>query len=597
MSNSDPISLENMPELPKVGYYDTHAKLGNSYTILTDILTKNCTKGGAGWSGQSGIYNTADFGDNYLTTFPNIQTPIPEYCSKLNSIITEKDTTTDLYKQQKVSYDVLTEKCNDIKTHQLPKIDVDQNISSLDIPYYLSTNQNLIGTLPIVVERACGAGANGTAKITNQINYLTCQLAQERNRKFDSNNFNAIGGMNIKQIFEKTGKMKVIFVGLFILTMYFCTAGFFGSMDLASNIFTLIEKNGDTTNITYWVGIIVGIIVPIIVLCVLYKKIICKNLDELDNFDITHDPYGVKHNSSGSNSSAKNFDIGILVLFIFLIFAFIASLFTIKRAVFGDLLYSIIIGLILSIISVFLYIMYAFIPFFDSAETKDIGKHTEKLRLFVDTQDDVTNITTNQTQDKNVKKTFGITAILIIVLGILFFALQKSNPFVNGFLSSSAILILPILWVFNFVIAINYFYIYPIILIVVRFIRYIIMSLLYIASSKNSSLKDKFSDDLVEQLDNFKNYSSPWGMIFVDEMKLILNVLGYENKFSKQIIGDDNSKNISQNKFASSFMLGFLINFIVTKDKSNMSGIIYSVLVIFIAVIISIIILYGIIKI
>ena len=84
----------------------------------------------------------------------------------------------------------------------------------------------------------------------------------------------------------------------------------------------------------------------------------------------------------------------------------------------------------------------------------------------------------------------------------------------------------------------------------------------------------------------------------MDEIKLLLNVLGYDNKFSKKIIGDNsNSKNLSQNTFASSLMLGFLINFIVTKDKSNMSGIIYSVLVILLAVIISIIILYFIIKI
>jgi len=536
--NSDSINITGMPELPKVGYYNKDIDKGsNSYKEFSSILTNNCTS-----LGTSGIYNATDVSN--ISTSENI----------------------DLSK-----------------------------VSLLDVPYYLGKTNIFTNSLNNAINNQITN--KNTGAITNQMQYLICQLEKERNRSYSGDSAIINNNLTLKTIFKRSRGLKMLFVALFILTMYLCTAGFFGSMDLASNIFSLIEKNGDTSNITYWAGLMSGIIVPIIVLCVLYSRMICKNLNDLDNFDITNDPYGIKNSTTEVSTSARNFDIGILVLFIFLIFAFIAALFTIKREVFGDFIYTVIIGLILSIISVFLYIMYAFIPFFDSADTKNIGKKTEELRLFINNQEDISNIRTNQTQDINVKKTFAMTAGLIIILGILFFILKKSNPFINGFLSSSAILVLPILWVFNFLIAINYFYFYPILMIVIRFIRYIFMSILYIITEKNSSLKDKFSDDLTEQLNNFKNYSPPWGMIFVDEIKLILNILGYNNKFSKKIIGDDNSKNISQNKFTSSFMLGFLVNFIATKDKSNISGIIYSFIVIILAIIISVIILYGIVKI
>lgn len=536
--NSDSINITGMPELPKVGYYNKDIDKGsNSYKEFSSILTNNCTS-----LGTSGIYNATDVSN--ISTSENI----------------------DLSK-----------------------------VSLLDVPYYLGKTNIFTNSLNNAINNQITN--KNTGAITNQMQYLICQLEKERNRSYSGDSAIINNNLTLKTIFKRSGGLKMLFVALFILTMYLCTAGFFGSMDLASNIFSLIEKNGDTSNITYWAGLMSGIIVPIIVLCVLYSRMICKNLNDLDNFDITNDPYGIKNSTTEVSTSARNFDIGILVLFIFLIFAFIAALFTIKREVFGDFIYTVIIGLILSIISVFLYIMYAFIPFFDSADTKNIGKKTEELRLFINNQEDISNIRTNQTQDINVKKTFAMTAGLIIILGILFFILKKSSPFINGFLSSSAILVLPILWVFNFLIAINYFYFYPILMIVIRFIRYIFMSILYIITEKNSSLKDKFSDDLTEQLNNFKNYSPPWGMIFVDEIKLILNILGYNNKFSKKIIGDDNSKNISQNKFTSSFMLGFLVNFIATKDKSNISGIIYSFIVIILAIIISVIILYGILKI
>ena len=123
------------------------------------------------------------------------------------------------------------------------------------------------------------------------------------------------------------------------------------------------------------------------------------------------------------------------------------------------------------------------------------------------------------------------------------------------------------------------------------------MSIVYIISEKSSSLKDKFSEDLVEQLNNFKNYSPTWGLIGIDEFKLFLNMCGYENSFSKIIIPDDDEgKNLSQNRFISSGFLNYLISFIAKKE-TNMKGIIYGFILLLVTIVTTIVILYGIVKI
>jgi hypothetical protein len=243
--------------------------------------------------------------------------------------------------------------------------------------------------------------------------------------------------------------------------------------------------------------------------------------------------------------------------------------------------------------------MYAYVPFFNSADDKQMMKNNARpLRLFIDQQNDISNINSNQKEDAKVRKTFFITFIIIFILACIFFMIKTPSSFFSGFFASYAILILPILWVFNFCLAIQYFYVYPIILIVFRFIRYILMSIIYVISEKSSSMKDSFSDDLTYQLENFKNYSAPWGLLGIDELKLLLNFLGYENDFSKSIISENNdSKNISENRFVSSGALGFIFQMIANKENSNMNGIIYSIIIMGITILISVIILLGVAKI
>ena len=120
--------------------------------------------------------------------------------------------------------------------------------------------------------------------------------------------------------------------------------------------------------------------------------------------------------------------------------------------------------------------------------------------------------------------------------------------------------------------------------------------MIYLFTEKYPSWKLTFSSDLLEKLDNFKNYTPTWGLLGADELKLLLNMMGYENIFSKQIASNQNSNNLSNNLFISTGSFSFLFNYLATGEK-NISGIIYGVVVLLVTVILSIIILAGVVKI
>ena len=547
--SSSSINIPGMPTLPIIGYYNTNSNEStnctnstsnnnnnnynynyNSYDTLEKNLKKSCTNNGSSIENNSGIFKSSDY------------------------------------------------------TNQIPP-----KTKSLDVPFFLAKTGTLDNNLPTAVMNSC---SNNQQNIVNQIQYLTCQLEESRNQVYNSADFTLMSTKSIKTIFEKFKNLKTIFIIIFIISIYLLITGFVGSMDIASNIFICIAKRSEST-MMYWVGILIGLAIPVIVLCIVFKNIVCKSISVMESYNITDNSYGEKDQKRINEiNSASSFDILILVLFILLIYGFVAVLFTIKKSIFGMFFYTILVGLILFIISIFLYVLYAYVPFFSTTDQQQI-MNKSSLMLFIDNQETVSPITSNQYENMQIRKTFLITGLFILLLAILFFVKDTRISVLNGILGSSAILALPILWIFNFTIGIQYFYLFPIILIGVRFIRYVIMSLLYILYHNKNT---KFSSDLLEQFENFKNYSAPWGLIGVDEFKLFLNILGYENIFSKEIIEESNSSNISLNKYVSTGFLGFIVEKIVKKEN-NINGIILSIFSVVFSIIISMIILYGIVKI
>ena len=565
------IDIKNMPELPMFGYYskdnidssditkpkDVYKPNARSYSnqSLVNNLTASCVlEPGNQWSSQKGIYD------------PKTDISVQKY---------------------------------------LPN---GKDEASLNVPFYLAkagvlvNNTNDNSSILIDKINAKCSIEDGRKHIANQIQYLTCQLQQERNRSYSNKDYeNSVGNESIKTIFEKFSNIKFLLIVIFGLSIFLFLNGFFGSLDFSSNLFMLIqEKSGNSWK--YWAGILVGLFIPFFVLIIVYSAIVCKNLTDLEKLEITSDPYGIENKIK---SELKAFDIVTLILFLFLFYGLVAVLFTIRRDTFGNTMFVVITCGILLIMAILMYVLYAYIPFFNTTDTSNVATENKDLRLFIDQQKELSNITSNQYKDANIRKTFLITFIFIFIISIFYFKfignIQANDVDANGFMSglfgACAILVIPALWVLNFFLTINLFYIYPVIVMIFRFIRYILMSLIYIASSKNESLKDSFSDDLIDQLDNFKNYSPTWGLIGMDELKILLNCMGYENIVSKMIYPDEeHGTNISANKFIASGLLHPLIQKIVG-EENNSTGIIFAGINLVLTVLIVLIILYGIVKI
>ena len=121
---------------------------------------------------------------------------------------------------------------------------------------------------------------------------------------------------------------------IFVITMYLLISGFFSSLDFATNVFSIIESNSKFTY-SYWIGLLIGLALPMIILSIVYRNIVCKNLSDIEKYQIYNEAVSSDDNPYGNKKTipadSKNFDLLTLMLFILLIYAFVAVLFTIKK--------------------------------------------------------------------------------------------------------------------------------------------------------------------------------------------------------------------------------------------------------------------------
>ena len=438
----------------------------------------------------------------------------------------------------------------------------------------------------------------------NQIKHLSCQLAASRNRIYESSKLDIMNpGMTVKKIFETFSNLKPYLILLFILTIYFLTSGFFSSFDVCGNLLNLVENNY-SRSIYYWIALLLGLIVPVIILSYLFVTTVCGSISSLEKINITDSPTGVEESVP---DGFKRLDTSILILFVLFVYGFVAILFTIKRESLGNTIYMVLIGTILFIISIFLYLFYTFIPFFATANTDNVDKFKQDLKIYIDNQQNISELSTNQTQIKNVQTVFGLTSLLIFGFFIIYMFLGKtfdnSNSIVkdlfNGFFGASAVLIIPIVWILNFLLATKFFYIYPVILLGFRFIRYVAMLLIFILYNKAELFKDSMTDGLREQLDNFREYNPTWNLIGMDVLKGVLNILGYENIFSKDFGNENNnSPNLSKNRYVTPGIFSYFGFAMTNNSNENDTGkLIIQGIILLVTIIISMTLLYGVYKI
>ena len=434
------------------------------------------------------------------------------------------------------------------------------------------------------------AGKNADTQIANQIQYLTCQVARARARNYDSDKLNVSqSAISLKEVFNKFSNLKPYLIIIFFVTIYLLIYGFFSSLDVCISILTSIND----ISLNYWLGLLCGLIVPIVILTINFKDVLCSKVVGEDKYDITTNATGTPVSVS---SESKTLDYSMITIFIVLIFAFTALLFILKKDVLGDKVYYALVSSIFVIISVFIYLFYSMTPYFVSANQKNIlNRKEEPIKIFVDNQQEVSEITSNKDINSKVNTLYISVVLVIFVFAILFFIVRRKkvdNSFINGLFGAGALLILPILWVFNYTIGIRYFYIYPVFIIIMRFIRYAGMVLLYMMTERNEELKDNFSDNLLEELDDIKNYSPSWSLIGVDLLKTVMNMNGFNNELSEKVVNNNNSKkNISSDKYFSSLI--FLRLILSDNFSENKKGIIYASIILVLTLIFGSIILYG----
>ena len=91
----------------------------------------------------------------------------------------------------------------------------DEKTASLDMPYKKALDGSLSSSL---------SGVNGLSKdAQNQIQYLTCQLVNARNRQYDGSLFKVLGNNpTIKYIFQTYSASSPILIIIFIIKWVFC---------------------------------------------------------------------------------------------------------------------------------------------------------------------------------------------------------------------------------------------------------------------------------------------------------------------------------------------------------------------------------------
>jgi hypothetical protein len=110
------------------------------------------------------------------------------------------------------------------------------------------------------------------------------------------------------------------------MSVFLYLQGVFGSMDIGYNIATNLFRGESGGDMNYWLGLLVGITIPFVVILWMFSAEICKSLEVQDNYDITKNPYGDRNKLT---SGEKSIDYWMVALFVLFIYGFVGVLYTI----------------------------------------------------------------------------------------------------------------------------------------------------------------------------------------------------------------------------------------------------------------------------
>ncbi len=391
----------------------------------------------------------------------------------------------------------------------------------------------------------------------NQSTFNACQTVMSRSRLYNVNEL-LRGSLNYgtQDLFIKLKSLRPILLVVLVLTIYLLVQGTLSSADIGFNLASLISSRGNSSTL-YWIGIFAGIAIPAIVSLIVARKQIERTNSKYTGMDITKTPYGTPQTQ---NKEQMNSDIAVASILIVLLYLFIAIVFYVMRDKSRSSYVKLgltIIFMILLATTLFLLFYWAPIVSYASDQESDRAFGISKpLKVWAQISDnkEIGEVISNKYINRYLQRFFAIYAL--VALGITIIYLNQSNKpvpsplaFFEGLMASCAILALPILWIFNWYSGIKYFVIYPVLLMIVRYLRYIMYFVLRNYYVSNPGLMTSLPK-MRQEFTKPETYSPPWDLMGITLFKYVMKFAGATNPYSNLFVDPrDGYKDISGNSY------------------------------------------------
>ena len=211
-------------------------------------------------------------------------------------------------------------------------------------------------------------------------------------------------------------------------------------------------------------------------------------------------------------------------------------------------------------LSVILFLLFYWIPILsfgnDNQDDRAYGI-SRPLRVYLasNNQNDISEVTSNKFIDIYLQRFIAIYAIVILVI-TLFYITRPNKPvmgwmgsIMEGIMVSCAILALPILWVFNWYVGVKFFMFYPMLLLIVRYLRY---PMYYIARNMyiSNPIAQRENPRMKAEFEKPENYTAPWDLLGLTVFKTLMKMSGNRALYSEMFTDRANGyQDISGNSY------------------------------------------------
>ncbi len=433
----------------------------------------------------------------------------------------------------------------------------------------------------------------------DQTFFNACQTLMTRTRLYESGDLKKGGFFGMKDLFVKFASLRPILILVLLITIYLLVQGTLSSFDLVFNIASIAANRSiPTWPFLAFVG--VGMTIMLIIASVSATQQIEKSNTKFGSYDISRSPYGEQvSNTNNTKGSDKALTVGMMIMIYVIIFFMYAILR--KRSITLSMKIGISsIGLLLLTCVVFLLFYWIPILSLGNDNNDDVAygiSRPLKVWLSGENREEVGQLTSNKFIDLYLQRFFAIFAIFILII-TLFYISRAGKPVISwheqileGIMVSCAILALPILWIFNWYVGMKFFMVYPMILLMVRYLRY---PLYYIARGyyMNSPDAQRANPGLRAEFDKPENYSPSWDLLGLTVYKTFIKMMGNKSIYSDLFVDPANGyKNISSN----SYVTGHYMKLLMRRGSSTSSSYGHHIATSVITLIVLIFILFGVI--